>query len=101
MKYDNIVVSNVILPYFRMKQTEHANLITTRICRKSPSGYIDLETNRHYSDKQQLGIDRVDKNSIVSLNEYYNCLGFKKKNDHENKEEVYQKVRKLKKQRKI
>lgn len=101
MRYDGIVVTNIVIPSFCINDTEHGFILQTRICKKSPRGYIDLETNSCYSVKQQIGIDRVDKRSMVPLTEYYNCLGFKKNNGYENKEEVYQKVRRLKHDRKI
>ena len=101
MKYDGIVVTNIVIPSFCINNNEHAYLLETRICKKSTRGYIDLETNKCYSGKQEIGIDRVDKRSMVPLNEYYNCLVLKKNNGYENKEEVYQKVRRLKQARKI
>lgn len=101
MKYDGIVVTNIIIPSFCINHMEHSFLLETRICRKTVNGYIDLETNSRYSEEQQMGIDRVDKKSMVALSEYYNCLGFKNHNHYENKKEVYEKVKKLKQARKI
>lgn len=101
MKYDGIVVTNIIIPSFCMNHTEHAFLLKTRICRKTINGYMDLETNCYYSEKQQLGIDRIDRKSLIELSEYYNRLGFKNNNHYENKKEVYEKVKKLKQARKI
>ncbi len=101
MRYSGIVVTNIVIPSFCINESEHAYLLETRICKKGPTGYIDLETNSCYSEKQKIGIDRVDKKSMVPLTDYYNCLGFKKNNHYENKKEVYEKVRKLKQARKI
>lgn len=101
MKYEGIVVTNIVIPSFYHNHIEHSFLLETRICRKTVNGYIDLETNSYYSGKQQLGIDRVDKKSMVELSEYYNFLGFKNNNHYENKKEVYEKVKKLKQARKI
>ena len=101
MKYDNFYVSNLIISSYLFGDVEKCFLLESRICRKTKKGYVDIETHAFYSSEQTRGIDRIDQDSLVPLNSYYNTLGFKKKNHYANQNEVYQKVKHLKSQRKI
>lgn len=101
MKYDNLYVTNLIIPSYYIGDVEKFFLLESRICRKTKKGYIDVETQAFYSAKQTQGIDRIDENTLVPLNDYYNCLGLKKKNRYTNQNEVYQKIKHLKSERKI
>ena len=101
MKYDNFYVSNLIISSYYFGDVEKYFLLESRICRKTERGYIDIETKRVYSEQQEKGIDRIDESTLTPLNDYFNVLGLKKKNNYDNKDIVYSKVKHLKSQRKI
>jgi hypothetical protein len=105
MKINNLVVADIKLPMDVVgtgnNRFENALILPCRICKEHLNSYIDLETGKKYSKKEELGRDRVVSESVVSLFDYYNVFGAKKDNDHDNKEEVYSKVKKLKKAGKI
>lgn len=62
--------------------------------------YQILENNKKVYESNEIGVDRIEDKPIP-LSEYYNFLGMKKANNHENKEEVYEAVKKLKQKRLI
>lgn len=99
--YENLYVSNLIIPAFSFGKEEKKYVLESRICKKINNRYMDLETRATYAEKQELGLERVDMETLVPLAEYYNSLGFKKRNEYANKNIVYQKVKHLKSQRKI
>lgn len=101
MKYDNFYVSNLIISSYLFGDVEKCFLLESRICRKTKKGYVDIETQAFYSDEQKKGIDRIVEDTLTPLNNYFNILGLKKKNRYANQNEVYQKVKHLKSQRKI
>lgn len=101
MRYDNFYVSNLIISSYVLDNEEKYFILESRICRKVKNGYIDIETQRIYSDEQKKGIDRVIEDTLIPLSSYFNILGFKKKNNYNNKDMVYSRVKHLKSQRKI
>lgn len=105
MRIKNLVVTDLINPMTIMSfghgGMEESEILTCRICRKEKDGYIDLESNNTFSEKQEFGYKRVDEETVTPLSDYYNFFGMKKKNKHQNKKEVYQKVKTLKKEGKF
>lgn len=67
-----------------------------RICRKEMEGYTDLESNEKLTIEENYEGKKIKEETITYLTEYYDLFGNKKNNNHSNKEEVYQKVKKLK-----
>lgn len=74
------------------------NQICEKIVRDDKEYYGELEKKREYPKTTKFGMSRVEKEGIT-LSSYINSLGFKKKNDYDNQQEVYQKVKELKKKR--
>lgn len=101
MKYDNYFVADLIISSYYFGDIEKYFLLENRICEKTDKGYIDLVTSAFYSEEQTQGIDRIDADTIVPLNNYFNRFGFKCKNYYDNKKIVYEKVKSLKSQQKI
>ena len=101
MSLDQFFVADLIIPTYYMDDIEKLAIIKSRILKKVVNGYMDVQTRVVYTDIDKKGVSRIDNGSIVSLSEYYNFLGFKKKNNYDNKEVVYQNVKHLKSQRKI
>lgn len=104
MKIKNLVVADIIDPLCITNHWEDSIILQNRICEKvniKDSNYKDLKTGKIHGTKTKIGITRIDKTSIVPLSDYYYSIGLKKKNSHDNKKEVYQKVKQLKKERKI
>ncbi len=104
----NLVVADIAIPYELIKvnstSVEKAIIRDCVICKEEKNGYIDLETNKYYhkfNENNKVGNERILPDSIIPLTEYYNFLGMKKNNNHENKNKVYSKVDKLKKMGKI
>lgn len=105
IKIKNLVVVDLINPMtimsFGNSRMEESEILTCRICRKEKYGYTDLESNNTFSEKQKYGYKRVDEETITPFSDYYNFFGMKKRNKHQNKKEVYQKVKSLKKEGKF
>lgn len=102
MDIKNLYVADAIVPEIIIgNKIEHATVLRTRICKKEIVGnitkYIDLDSDMSYSEEQKIGYDRIDKESLRPLSDYYNSLGLKKLNNNSNKEEVYKKVKTLRK----
>ena len=94
-----LYVADLICPEFYICHSEVASLFKAQICRKSKTGYIQLATGIEYTNTNELGINRVDKRAIYPLSDYYYSIGLKKMNNHFNKKEVYENVKKLKKRK--
>lgn len=105
MKIKKFVVADIVKP-MSITQIGHSKIVDSyilscRICRKEVGGYTDLESNEKFSKEQDCDIKRVEEATITPLSDYYNFLGMKKKNNHSNKAEVYEKVKRLKQEGKI
>lgn len=106
MKIKNLYVVDVIKPLSIMGSShceiEDACISSNHICEKVEIGsdvlFIDVENSRKYYQTCKLGVERVEYDEIP-LSDYFYMLGFKKKNSHDNKQEVYEKVKKLRKNR--
>lgn len=104
MKIKNLYVVDGLCPMSIMgtatSKTEDSYIRQALICKKVETGskpyYQDIENNQKFYQINKIGIERVYGNPIP-LSEYINFLGLRKRNNHENKKEVYQKVRKLRK----
>ena len=77
-----------------------------RICRKEITKegnvfYSDLESGEKYFVTDNFLDDEIVSETIVPLTDYYNFLGFPKKNVYENREVVNSKVKQLRKMKKI
>lgn len=105
MKIKGLVVADLIDPMATMgsgySMMEEACLLQCRICREEKNGYMDVKSGRKFGEKQILGCRRVEENTVVPLSDYYHILGIRKRNNHQNKEEVWQKVKELKTEGKI
>lgn len=102
----NFYVLDVIEPMSMMKsatiQIEEEIVLKDRICQKKENEkkeifYRDIETDKSYTTQNE----SLDESTVVPLSNYYNILGFRKKNDYPNREVVHTKVKRLKKSRKI
>ncbi len=105
MKIKNLVVADVakIVDYYQVGHMTMSEVheIPCRILKKDIGGYIDLENNERYSTCQNNVNKRVKEETMTPLTDYYNIFKKPKKNSHQNKEQVYQKVKKLINQGKI
>lgn len=77
-----------------------------RICKKITTSngeiyYVDLENGKKYYLTDEFGSYRVEEGTMVPITDYYNFLGMLKKNNYENKDVVNNKVKKLRKMKKI
>lgn len=102
MKIKNLVVADVMYPTVITQTSEIYTKVSNCILRKGEtplSPYTNVETNEKYSSWRKRGFKYVDQESIKPLSEYYYKIGFKKKNQHDNQEEIYNKVKMLKKQK--
>ncbi|MBE6157771.1 MAG: hypothetical protein E7160_03145 [Firmicutes bacterium] len=98
MKVKNLVVADIIYPTTITRTTEMCNVKTNNILKKLDNGlYENVENGKHYRTIHRRGFSRIDEDSIIPLSDYYYKIGLKKKNDHKNKENVYKKVKELKK----
>lgn len=105
MKIKNLYVVDIVKPMEIMKSItctiENATCSPDHICEKVefPDNvfFRDLEDGKEYPQTDRLGVSRIEEEAIP-LSDYYNFMGFKKKNNHANQEKVYDKVKKLKKQ---
>ncbi len=105
MNVKNLVVADLISVMDVLSTSitclESGTIIGDKICRKEKGGYRDLETNHFYSEKQKTGLDRVEEGSIVPLSQYYNAFGFPKLRGPENRKDIHQKVKKLRREGKL
>lgn len=105
MKIKNLVVADIekIVDYCQVGHMTMSEVheIPCRILKQDIGGYIDLENNERYSKSQNYVSKRVKEETIIPLTDYYNIFKKPKKNSHQNKEQVYEKVKKLKTQGKI
>ena len=100
MKVKNLVVADILYPTIITRTTEMCDVESNCILRKLDNDvYENVENGKKYNSKQQKNFVRVLDNSITPLSDYYYRIGLKKKNNHNNKEKVYKKVKELKKNR--
>ena len=100
MKIKNLVVADVMYPTVITQTSEIYTKVSNCILIKgetSLSPYTNVETNEKYSSWKARGFKYVDQESIKPLSDYYYRIGLKKKNNHKNQEEIYHKVKALKK----
>lgn len=106
MKIKNLYVVNItmLMSTARSLTTEYEEsfMILDRICEKIEKDdkvfFKHLEDNKMYPKTEEMGIARVEEEGIP-LSDYVNWLGFRKKNDHNNQEEVYQGIKYLRKKK--
>lgn len=100
MKVKNLVIGDIIRPFLMTSSMQECEVSRNKILKKlEDDNYKELETGAVYSSKFQKWQSVIDESSITPMSEYYNKLGFKKKNNHSNKQDVYDEVKKLKNKR--
>ena len=102
MKIKNLIVADVMYPKLINETTEEYTKIPNCILRKLENHldmYENLETGTKHRLIKRRGFKYIDDGSVKPLSDYYYRIGLKKKNNHENKEIVYQKVKTLKEQK--
>lgn len=98
MKLYNLYVANVIFPTGLTMHNE-LKTVKTKIVSKEGDKYRDLVSGSYYTVRSIVGTIRIC--GLTPLSDYYNVLGLKKKNNHRNQEIVYEKVRILRKEKKL
>lgn len=105
--YMNLYVVNLIIPgctiSTQSRVWEESFVLSNQICRKkeekNKTVFTRIEDSKQFPLTSELGYERVDKNAIIPLTDYYTPFGFKKKNNYPNKGKVYQKVKELKRRK--
>ena len=103
MRIKNLYVVDVIKPMSLMGslacQMEDACVSKNHICEKLELDddvfFVDVENDKKYYQTCNLGVERVEYDEIP-LSDYFYRIGLKKKNNHHNKQKVYEKVKHLK-----
>lgn len=105
MDIKNLVVADLI-SIMTIESTantylESSIMLSAGICRKEKGGYRDLKTNHFYSEEQKLGLDRIEEGTVVPFSKYYHPFGIRKLHGPENRKEVHQKVKNLRREGKL
>lgn len=94
MKYDGFYYAELLIPTEYSRSME-MGFIEPFICQKiGENKYMDINSKRIYGINAGIGCTRIVY--IAPLTEFFNRLGFKKKNDNYKKENVYSLVKKNK-----
>lgn len=96
MKLYNLYVAELITPFEFTMHTECSSSRTTVVEKIGFNRYHELDSSIELAECQGLGVSRLE--NLRPLSDYYNIFGFKKKNDHLDKEKVHQLVKDFKRE---
>lgn len=95
---NNYVVKIFVPTEFTL--TTECGFTETKLCKKNgQNSFIDLDSNKSYSYREEIGYIKVVKERPLS--EYYYKIGLRKKNNYQDKDVVHELVQRAKTKRKL